>query len=441
MIFAFLPPLFPQRWRKEASKFKISNLWTLQSSFPSIEGPGTPQFSNPKRKLALSTTAVLVAFGITVLCFGLPHMDPTANALRPRNSQAYATMDAIKNELNQKRDPLWLLISGRTEHEVSVRSERVATVLKQGEQEQLIASYTLPVALWPRPEYQKQNREALSRLVDQRKTLHEAVKTNGFSETSLALADRILDTWKYAADSAGTFWPTNEMSRWIFDKVIARTPTNYYFLGFLNPSTNVATSTASLHALESRLPQEQVWLSGWELLGSGIFSSVKKNMWKLVIPMLSLVMLSLLLAFRAWREVVLSIVVLLLSGAMLLTIMRLAGWSWNLLNLMALPLILGTGVDYSIFMQLALRRYNGDMQVAHKAVGRALLLCGATAIAGFGSLAWSSNAGMASLGAVCAVGIAWNMLISVLLLPWWWTQLRAAKARVTKLNGYMRYRD
>ena len=117
---------------------------------------------------------------------------------------------------------------------------------------------------------------------------------------------------------------------------------------------------------------------------------------------------------------------LLLSGAMLLTIMRLAGWSWNLLNLMALPLVLGTGVDYSIFMQLALRRYNGDMQVAHKAVGRALLLCGATAIAGFGSLAWSSNAGMASLGAVCAVGIAWNMLISVLLLPWWWTSLRKA---------------
>src|SRR5205085_10077798 len=100
--------------------------------------------------------------------------------------------------------------------------------------------------------------------------------------------------------------------------------------------------------------------------------------------------------------------------------MRLANWSWNLLNLMALPLILGTGVDYSIFMQLALRRYHGDLRMAHRSVGRALLLCGATAIAGFGSLAWSSNAGMASLGQVCAIGIAGNMLISVFLLPIWW---------------------
>ena len=100
--------------------------------------------------------------------------------------------------------------------------------------------------------------------------------------------------------------------------------------------------------------------------------------------------------------------------------MKISGWSWNLLNLMALPLILGTGVDYSIFMQLALRRHGGDLKLAHQSVGRALLLCGGTAIAGFGSLGLSSNVGMSSLGRVCAIGIAGNMLISVFLLPVWW---------------------
>jgi lauroyl/myristoyl acyltransferase len=104
----------------------------------------------------------------------------------------------------------------------------------------------------------------------------------------------------------------------------------------------------------------------------------------------------------------------------LLTVMRLAGWSWNLLNLMAVPLVLGTGVDYSIFMQLALRRHHGDLRMAYRSVGRALLLCGGTACAGFGSLAFSTNAGMGSLGQVCAVGIGANMLISIFLLPVWW---------------------
>ena len=143
--------------------------------------------------------------------------------------------------------------------------------------------------------------------------------------------------------------------------------------------------------------------------------------------MIGLVLLSLWLAFRRPEEILLSLAVLLLSGLCLLTVMRLAGWSWNLLNLMALPLMLGSGVDYSIFMQLALRRHRGSTIGAHHAVGRALLLCGCTAAAGFGSLSFSTNAGMASLGAVCATGIGSNMLISVYLLPLWWRKLAGSE--------------
>jgi hypothetical protein len=94
---------------------------------------------------------------------------------------------------------------------------------------------------------------------------------------------------------------------------------------------------------------------------------------------------------------------------------------------MAVPLILGTGVDYGLFSQLALRRHHGDLSLAYRSVGRALLLCGGTAVAAFGSLAFSTNAGMASLGQVCAVGIAANVFIAVFLLPVWWLKLGGKK--------------
>ena len=68
-----------------------------------------------------------------------------------------------------------------------------------------------------------------------------------------------------------------------------------------------------------------------------------------------------------------------------------------------------------------------------RSVGRALMLCGGTAMAGFGSLGFSSNPGMASLGRVCAVGIGANMIISVFLLPAWWTKLNPnAECRMPK---------
>src|SRR6185312_12269862 len=145
------------------------------------------------------------------------------------------------------------------------------------------------------------------------------------------------------------------------------------------------------------------------------------------------------LAFRRFLEIGFSLAILLLSGLCLLAVMHLADWQWNLLNLMALPLILGTGVDYSIFMQLALRRHGGDLRLAHRAVGRALLLCGGTAIAGFGSLGFSSNAGMASLGRVCAVGIASNMLISVFLLPIWWKFFSSSKSETSAIKSPSRF--
>ena len=118
---------------------------------------------------------------------------------------------------------------------------------------------------------------------------------------------------------------------------------------------------------------------------------------------------------------------LVLSAWLLSTVMVLAGWSWNLLNLMALPLLLGAGVDYSIHMQLALRRHAGQLGTVWRSVGRALALCAATTVAGFGSLSFSSNAGMASLGQVCSVGIAAAFVTSVLLLPAWWRRVHPCR--------------
>jgi predicted RND superfamily exporter protein len=278
------------------------------------------------------------------------------------------------------------------------------------------------VQLWPRPENQNANRANALKLCSEGPLLRQTALTNGFAESALGLSDLMLNAWRNAATETNLYWPTNRLCQWIFNKMTARTSTNVFALGLIYAASNAPASTIS--DLESQLPKDQVWLSSWQMLGQEIFLRVKANMWKVVGPMIFLVLLSLFLAFHRAREISLSLIVLVISGICLLAVMRLAGWSWNLLNLMAIPLILGTGVDYSIFMQLALRRYDGDLALAHKAVGRALLLCGGTAVAAFASLAFSSNAGMASLGEVCAVGIGCNMLIAIFLLPVWWKQLQ-----------------
>ena len=405
MIFAFLPPLFPQRMK-------------LQTKIIPAEIKTTP--SRPLHpfhgKLVLAATLILILTAGLILFSGLPKMDASADALQPRDSQAYATLDAIKENLAQKREPLWLVVAGTNETEVAQKLDAIQPVLENAVSNQVLAGFTSPDALWPRPDFQNQNRAAAQKMISEHAAFHAAARTNGFAESALDLTDGILATWQRAALTTNVFWPTNPLCSWIFEKLAARETNQFYAAAFLFPTTNAVSFTR----LESQLPAAGVWLSSWPLLGGTVLAEVQKNLWKLVLPMAGLILLSLWLAFRRPAEICLSLGVLALSGLCLLAAMKLLGWRWNLLNLMALPLILGTGVDYSIFMQLALRRHGGDLRLAHRSVGRALLLCGGTAIAGFGSLGFSGNAGMAGLGRVCAVGIAGNMLFSIFLLPAWW---------------------
>jgi len=406
MIFAFLPPLFPQRMKPTLNR-------------PETKIAIAAALPNPLcLKIILTVTAILVLSCAAVLFSGLPKMDTTANALRPRDSQAYTTLDAIKQNLNQRREPLWLVVSGRDESEVAQKLDAVLPVLAAAVADQTLSGFTLPKVLWPRPGFQAANRENARQLAAQMDEFRAAALTNGFSETALGLTDDVLETWRHAAATTNVFWPANPLCTWIFEKLAVHESPNFFAVGFLYPATDA--TVASIARLNVQLPHDGVWLSGWELLGGTVLAAVQKNLWKLLLPMIGLILLSLWLAFRRFAEVFFSIGVLLLSGLCLLAAMSLFGWSWNLLNLMALPLILGTGVDYSIFMQLALRRHGGDLKIAHQSVGKALMLCGGTAVAGFGTLGLSSNAGLSSLGRVCAIGIAGNMLISVFLLPVTW---------------------
>src|SRR5262249_39010149 len=153
----------------------------------------------------------------------------------------YAALENVKTYLNQKREPLWLLVEGRTEGEVAGRLREIEPTLARAVSNNVISDFKLPTPLWPQPEYQAANRRTALDLASRRSAFRQSALTNGFAESSLGLTDEILNVWQRAGTAANVFWPTNPMSQWIFQKVAARSPTNYLALGFLNPLADVAT--------------------------------------------------------------------------------------------------------------------------------------------------------------------------------------------------------
>jgi len=429
MVMIYLPPLFPNR-RKPPPAQTPPRWWSY--FVPPQEPPaaGIAPAKQSCRTALVLTGLVLFATG-AVLCFHRPGLDRSGNALRPQRGEAETALDEIKSAMGLPPDPLWLIISGRDEPEVYRRLCLAEGVLNDAVSNHVIGRYLLPTALWPRAELQAANRATAAILGKQGPVLREAALREGFNTNALVLTEELVRTWARAGASAGVVWPTNQVSQWLLKRFVARTPDEWLVMGLIYPATN-RVEAASLAGLSARLAENRALLSGWELLGSTTLKRVQARMWQVVTPMVVLVLASLWFAFRRPTEILLGAAVLVLSGLCLLATMAVAGWSWNLMNLMALPLMLGAGVDYTIFIQLALRRHGGDLGLVRRSVGRALMLCGGTAMAGFGSLGWSSNPGMASLGRVCAVGIGANMIISVFLLPAWWTWLNQKAERNPK---------
>jgi predicted exporter/lauroyl/myristoyl acyltransferase len=428
MVMIYLPPLFPERRqpRPNQAPFRWWNYFVAPQE-TQVAG------KNSARKISLATlvlTGLIFSAACAVVFFHRPGLDHSGNALQPAHGEAQATLDEMTAELGLPPQPLWLIVPGRDEADVFQRLTNAEVLLNGAVKNHLIEKYLLPDALWPRGENQAANRDTAKWLGTKAPLLRDALANAGFNTNAMVLTEELVRTWAQAGESRILIWPTNRVSQWLLKRFIARTPDECLVMGLVYPATNKVNAT-ELTALSKQLAQKHALLSGWELLGSATLKRVQSKMWQVVTPMVVLVLLSLWFAFRRATEIFLGLAVLGLSGVCLLAVMVLAGWSWNLMNLMALPLMLGTGVDYTIFIQLALRRHGGDLLAVRRSVGRALMLCGGTAVAGFGSLAFSSNLGMASLGQVCAVGIGANALISIFLLPAWWSLFRSDKCRVT----------
>ena len=405
MIYAYVPPLM--RWHRKTDP--LGQKFMLFAPVRLLP-----------RKFIWSITIVLLAAAAFTLARPRPRFDRSPDALKPKNSQAYAAVEQIKNRLGRPDEPLWIMVHGKDEQQVADRLALAQPWLEEGRSNRSISRFTLPTQLWPQPRNQRANRDALRFLAARAEETRAAILAHGFTSNAVVLTENLFAAWRDALARDNVYWPSNSASRWMLEKFVGKTADEILALGLIHPAQDRSSTRRFIDALPRDLQAQGILVSGWESLGPTIFAMVVKEFPRVVIPIALLVLVSLWLAFRNLKDVILSVAALVFNGLALQTIMDVAGWRWNLLNLMAIPLLLGMGVDYSIHIQLALRRYQGDLTAVRKSVGRALLLAGATTVVGFGSLSFSSNAGMASLGQVCALGIALALLTAVYLLPVWW---------------------
>jgi hopanoid biosynthesis associated RND transporter like protein HpnN len=120
--------------------------------------------------------------------------------------------------------------------------------------------------------------------------------------------------------------------------------------------------------------------------------------------------------FRSLGAVILSLLPVGIGTLWLAGLMGWCGIPINLANIMTLPLVIGIGVTNGVHI---LNRFAEERtpNILARSTGKAVLVSGLTAIAGFGSLILAKHRGIYSLGCVMATGIATCMIAGLTFLP------------------------
>jgi hopanoid biosynthesis associated RND transporter like protein HpnN len=130
------------------------------------------------------------------------------------------------------------------------------------------------------------------------------------------------------------------------------------------------------------------------------------------------ILVLLLIMFRSIKKTALVLLPLLLAAAMTGAANVLLDNPFNFANIIALPLLLGMGVDSGIHvLQRHLSESCGEHDLLQSSTARGVVFSAITTLCSFTSLAFTTHRGTASMGLLLTIGISLTLLAALIVLP------------------------
>lgn len=382
-----------------------------------------PLFLPPR----LAPLLPIIACAVAAIAFGtkgLPNVNLDLKILEPKNSEAVATFAFLKSDFSAwSAQNAVMITSADSLTSLRRKTDRSSNLLTQLQEDKAILNYSWPILLVPDKGRYEQNHAALLTLAQKSSDILKTADEAGFTEVGLGLSTQIFESFAQLPKNSehltqqsaedplvGSFFNTNGAGKFFFTGriMLAEKPT-----------------PEALTKLDA-LAKEDVIVTGYTLMQAILLPRVKRDFYVIFIPAAGLLLAALLIVFRSWKDAAIAISVLLTALLIINIVVVCTGQSWNFLSGMAIPLIVGAGIDYSIHLIFTLRRQKGNFVPVWNSVGKAICFCGLSTATGFASLMFASNEALRSMGMLCSIGILVTMALSLLVIPglWKWSHHR-----------------
>lgn len=360
---------------------------------------------------ALALLVALTLFAVAPV--GKVRFEANPQSLEPPNTQAGFALRKIKEKLAAgKAEPVLAIVQGRDAADFHAQWDAAQTRWQSAKDHGDITGFSSPAAFAFSPQRVDANMLRLQGfdVTASRAALSQALEASGFDAASFQSAFGLLDALSALGrgERASLDWrqtlPQQSSWRFIIDRFLSNTPN--IGAAYITPNQTIGAPTEQ-KALRLALdtPGVAPWFTGWSYVMADLVPWAQTKLVELSVVMILFNLVLLIFMYRAAAPLAVLMLSLGLSIGAMVAGLKITGLSLNLFNVLAFPLVLGVGVDYGIYVVLAVRQKDRSRH-ALSSIIKPVMLSGLTTIAGFGSLGWAQHPALSSLGLVCALGVA-----------------------------------
>jgi SAM-dependent methyltransferase len=383
-------------------------------SMPAATRQSNPVLLNSLRKIAFPAKWKLVSagmFGLVMLFFSWPVFNVDLNAM---NSVSQESINA-----EQKMQKIWGGLSGKcyifleapSVSGLQEKNDQLIKFLSADVQQEKLSSVFLPSVLFPSAQQAQENLEAWrafwnkERLSKFKHDVDLAARENDFAPAAFEPFWKVINTKNIE--------PKEIPEKYFEFLGITKTADGYTQLSLLNTGKNYNADDFFGRLIPTGLAK---------LFDVGLFNKRLGEFLKNIFVEIALItgIGIVLIVFIYYLDWLISLAVLApITFALLATLgtLKIIGHPLDIPSIMLWIIIMGMGINYSIYYACFYQRYPDESHPAMDTVKLAMFLASFTTLIGFGVLAFARHSLLRSIGLTSLLGIGYSIIGAYFILP------------------------
>ena len=383
-------------------------------SMPASTRQSNPVLLNSLRKIASPAKWKLVVtglFGLVMLFFSWPVFNVDLNAMNSVSSESINAEQKMQKIWGGLSGKCYIFLTAQSVSQLQGENDQLLKFLSADVQQEKLSNVFLPSVLFPSVQKSQENLEAWrtfwnkGRLSKFKHDLALAARENGFAPAAFEPFWKVIGTKNIE--------PKEIPEKYFEFLGISKTATGYTQLSLLNTDKNYDADD-----FFSRL----IPTGTAKLFDVGLFNKRLGEFLKNIFIQIALItgIGIVLIVFLYYLDWLISLAVLApITFALLATLgtLKIIGHPLDIPSIMLWIVIMGMGINYSIYYACFYQRYPDENHPAMDTVKLAMFLASFTTLIGFGVLAFARHSLLRSIGLTSLLGIGYSIIGAYFILP------------------------